>query len=424
MRSAVLLALILGSAAAVPAAPKAAAAPVPVKVYHWWTSPSELAALSALGAVFEAQHPDMKANLVAGDAHGGGGRMFAFVRAAAAAKQPPDAFQVHAGSPLRPYYDAGLLGRVDEIWAEEGLEKVMPTIVRAMSQIDGHYYSVPMNVHRQNLVWYNKPLLDRHKIDPATLTTWDAFFKAAAKLQAAGVPPLQVGVDWTKSIVFTNIVASLGVPAYEDWINGKITSADDPRLLEALGILKTYLGYANKDHATLVWEAATKRVVEGKSAFCHMGDWANGEFHVAGKIYGQDYGVFPTPGNRGMYNLAIDGFSQTAGLAEVAGSNRWLRVASSRRGQDAFNVAKGSISARSDADVTKYDPYQKSALADFKGAILLPGLANATHDAFKAALDDVMARFGSDLDVKKAAAALAAAAARSEKKFTRVWSLK
>ena len=65
----------------------------------------------------------------------------------------------------------------------------------------------------------------------------------------------------------------------------------------------------------------------------------------------------------------------------------------SREGQDAFNAAKGSISARADADVTKYDPYQRSAIADFKAAVIYPNLTSSTHDAFKSRLDDVMTAF-------------------------------
>src|SRR6185436_12595793 len=103
---------------------------------------------------------------------------------------------------------------------------------------DGHYYSLPVNVHRNNLIWYNKALIDKHRIDPSTLTTWDAFFKAVDKLEAAGVHnPLQIGENWTASVAFESIMAGLGMPAYEDWINGKITAADDPRLLQAFGIL-------------------------------------------------------------------------------------------------------------------------------------------------------------------------------------------
>jgi glucose/mannose transport system substrate-binding protein len=102
-----------------------------------------------------------------------------------------------------------------------------------------------------------------------------------------------------------------------------------------------------------------------------------------------------------------------------------MRVAASRAGQDAFNAAKGSISARTDADPTRYDAYQRTAIADFKAArVIYPNLASSTHDAFKLSLDDVMTRFIDDLDVAKAAATIATSAARSKKHFSRAWSLK
>ena len=115
-----------------------------------------------------------------------------------------------------------------------------------MSQIERALLSVPVNVHRNNLVWYNKALLDKHRIDPSTLTTWDAFFEAAEKLEAAGVrDPVQLGVELDREPRLRVDHGSLGISAYEDWINGKITAADDPRLVEAFGRLKKYLSHAN-----------------------------------------------------------------------------------------------------------------------------------------------------------------------------------
>jgi len=407
--------------------PPAAAASIGngVTVFHWWTSPSELAAVRALVAAFDKKHPGTAVNAVAADSHGGGARMFAVIRAAAAGKTPPDAFQVHAGAPLRPYFDAGLLNPIDRVWTDEGLEKVVPPIVQSMSQIDGHFYALPMNVHRNNLLWYSKPLLDKHKIEPGALTTWEALFDAAEKLEAGGVKhPLQLGEAWTASIAFESILASLGIDGYEDWINGKVTSADDPRLLAAFGILKTYLSHANPDAAKTGWDAAIQRVIRREAAFCMMGDWANGEFRLANQTYGKEYGAVPVPGAKGLYAATIDGFAQTRGRAVSATSDRWMRVAASREGQDAFNAAKGSIPARTDADSSGYDPYQRAALADFKAAkVIYPNLQGSTHDAFKVGLDKVMADFLADRDVKKAAAAVAAAAARSQSKFTRVWTL-
>jgi glucose/mannose transport system substrate-binding protein len=428
---AAVLLMVVGSAATIAGAPIPALTPDQANVdalmlYHWWTSSSEAAAVSALVDVFKKQYPDVAVRPTTANSHGGGSKMFGVISGAAATGRPPDAFQVHAGAPLRPYLDGGLLNPIDEVWTASGLEKEVPPIIQTMSKIEGHYYSLPVNVHRTNLLWYNKALLDKHRIDPSTLTTWDAFFEAAEKLESAGVHhPVQVGVNWTASLAFESIMVSLGIAAYEDWINGKITAADDPRLVEAFGRLKKYLSHANPDHATTAWDVAIKRVIAGEAAFCIMGDWANGEFRLARLKYGKDYGAMPVPGTKGLYGVSIDGFAQTRGIANPANSNRWMSVAASREGQDAFNAAKGSISARADADVTKYDPYQRSAIADFKAArFIYPNLTSSTHDAFKSRLDIVMTAFAADLDVKKAAANVAAAAAGSQNKFSRAWSLK
>ena len=47
-------------------------------------------------------------------------------------------------------------------------------------------------------------------------------------------------------------------------------------------------------------------------------------------------------------------------------------------GQDAFNPLKGSIPARVDADVSKYDEYGKSAMKAFKESKLAPSLAHGS----------------------------------------------
>jgi glucose/mannose transport system substrate-binding protein len=342
------VAVLAAAGAAPPPAPAATkAAGTEVTVYHWWTSVSELAAVNALVDVFKKQYPDVAVNPRATGAHGGGSRMFVLVSQAATAGRAPHAFQTHAGAQVRPYFDAGLLAPIDQVWTASGLEKAVPPLVRQLSRIDGHYYSLPINVHRNNLVWYNKALLDKNGIDPATLTTWDAFFKAAETLRAGGLSqPVQVGENWTLGVAFEAILAGGGIGPYQDWINGKLTAADDARLLEAFGILKRYLSYANDDHAATAWDAAVKRVIRGEAAFCIMGDWANGEFQAARLRFGKDYGALPVPGTKGMYGVTVDAFAQMRGAANAAEAGRWMGVAASREGQDAFNAAKGSISAR------------------------------------------------------------------------------
>jgi glucose/mannose transport system substrate-binding protein len=305
---------------------------------------------------------------------------------------------------------------------------VTPPLIRDLCRIEGHYYAIPINVHRTNVVWYNKALLDKHKIDPASITSWDAFFKAAETLKAAKVPfPIQMGTTWTAAHVFESILASLGIEAYEDWINGKISTADDPRLLKAVNLFGSYLGYVNDDHAALGWDVAIRRVIKGESAFCLMGDFANGEFRGAWMKYGRDYGSFLVPETKGLFGVNVDTFVRPRAIGDPVNSNRWMALAGSREGQDAFNPLKGSIPARTDSDLSGYDLYQRSAIADLKSArYLYPNSASALPEGFNNQVNEALVAFMADRNAPKARAALASAAARLKGAGTyrRTWSLK
>jgi glucose/mannose transport system substrate-binding protein len=295
-----------------------------------------------------------------------------------------------------------------------------------MSRVGDTYYAVPVDVHRDNLIWYNRALLRRHGIDPASLGTWKAVFAAADELRAAGMRhPLQAGSSWTLTMILEGILAGMGADVYEAFINGRMTDAADPRMVEALGTLKTYLSYVPPDHLGVSWSEAVQRVARGEAALCVMGDWANGELELAGLAYGTDYGAVPMPGTRGMYGATVDAFAQPRGTIAPESSTRLMSVAASREALDAFNGVKGSISPRTDADVSGYGRYQREAIAAFKSAtVVYPNVAGGTHDAFKAGLDHALAAFQADGDVGKAAAAIAGLAAGSQNKFTRVWKLR
>jgi len=401
-----------------------------VEIYHWWTSGGEKAAIDALVSVFEDKYPGVfvKQTPVAG---GAGYVMKALMKSLVLAGEAPDAFQMHAGYEGKPYFEAEYLEPITDLWVAEGWKDVIPDVVEAMVKFDGEYYSVPVNIHRVNVVWYNKDVLQDHAIDPATLTTWDAFFTACDKLVAEGhTHPIALGDigKWADTHVLEQIIAGEGIAFYEKWVNGKVTSATDTTLVHALNTFKTYLGYVNPDHAALTWDQATARVITGEAAFNVMGDWANGEFIVpaVGKVYGTDYGTFPTPGTAGMYGLCIDCFQHPAGVAHPANSLNWIRVVGSKEGQDAFNPKKGSIPARTDADITKYGPYQKAAINDFRNATYMyPSVAHGSGapEAFTAELDDIMSAFVTDKDVSAAATALTAATTAASADYTTDWSL-
>jgi glucose/mannose transport system substrate-binding protein len=395
-------------------------------IYDWWTSPSESTAITALVGVFEAQYPNVA--VIAAPVTGGAGfNMIPIVQSLVAAGQAPDAFQMHAGYEARPYFDAGLLSQIDDIWDSQGLKQVMPSIIQQMCQFDGHFYSVPVDVHRSNVIWYNKVVLDKYHIDPATLTTWNALFAAAAKLQANGMPaPIQMGESWTAAQVFETIVAGEGSDFYQDWINGKVTSPSDPKLVDALQTFKKYLSYTNQDSGTVTWNTAVDRVVQGQGAFNLMGDWADGEFKLTGMKYGQGYGDIIAPGTQGMYGMVMDTFQHPEGTSHPTNSDRWLEVVASRAGQDAFNPPKGSISPRSDSDATKYDAYQQSAMMDFKSAAhYFPSVANGSGapQSFELPFITIMGNFVADRNITEAADAITSTTLKVLPDYNRVWSL-
>ena len=396
-----------------------------LEIYHWWTSGGEKAAIDALVGVFQLQYPDV-AVIQSAVTGGAGFAMLPIIKSLVLAGEAPDAFQMHAGYEGKPYYDAGLLEPIDYLWTSE-LKAAIPDVVESMNMFGGHYYSMPVNIHRNNIVWYNTKLLNDSNIDPSELTTWPVFFDACNNLTGAGVTyPISMGEAWTAAHAFEQIAASVGIDFYEDWINGNVTSATDPDLLAALGIFETFLSYVDPASSLESWDAATARVINNQSAFNIMGDWANGEFFVIGQTFGVEYGTFAVPGTGNMYSLTIDCFQHPKGVAHPINSDRWLTVVGSNEGQDAFNPIKGSISARIDANLTKYGPYQLSAITDFTTVqFMYPSIVHGSGapEAFKVKLNDIISGFVADKDEVAAAAAITAYTVSIASEYTVVWDL-
>lgn len=50
---------------------------------------------------------------------------------------------------------------------------------------------MPANIHRTNVLWYNRQLFADNNLDPSE--TWEDFFKAADLFKSQGVIPLVIG---------------------------------------------------------------------------------------------------------------------------------------------------------------------------------------------------------------------------------------
>ncbi|KKK46233.1 MAG: hypothetical protein Lokiarch_03110, partial [Candidatus Lokiarchaeum sp. GC14_75] len=345
------------------------------------------------------------------------------------AGEAPDAFQMHAGYEGIAYFDAGLLENINHIWADNNLEAVIPDVVQSMSQFDGDYYMVPVNIHRSNVIWYNLPELTAISVDPKTIDTWTEFFAACDAFELANPTKdaISLGESWTQAHLFEQILASQGIAVYEDWINGDIISASNSDLLAALDILNQFMGYTNADFNSLSWDAATDLIIQGDSIFNIMGDWANGEFLVANSVYDTDYGTIAVPGTNDMYGLVVDAFQHPKNVAHPTNSERWLEVVASKAGQDAFNPLKGSISARTDSNLALYGPYHDWTFADFETVTyMFPSVVHGSGapQSFSSELSSVINAFTTGAATKSATAiAIANLAADNAADYTTVWAL-
>jgi glucose/mannose transport system substrate-binding protein len=423
----IITALLVGGIVYIVTRPPTSSANV-LEIYHWWTSGGEAAAINALVAYYNTQYPNTA--VIQSPVAGGAGYVFkAVIKPLVLAGEAPDSFQLHAGYEGRPYYDGGYLEPITSLYTQQGWENVFPKVILDMVKFGNDYYAVPLDIHRQNVLWYNLPILKTNGIDPSTLTTWTAFFAACDKLVSAGIThPISLGDSgpWAAAHVLETMIAGEGISFYQDWINGKITDPNNSMMKDALTTFAKYLTYVNDDHSALTWDQATSRVITGAAVFNVMGDWANGEFTLASKTYGVDYGTVPTPGTAGLYGLVVDCFEHPKGVAHPTQSLDWLKVVGSKDGQDAFNPLKGSISPRSDSDISKYGAYQKAAQADFKAAAhLYPSVTHGSGapESFTTDWVNIVSSFVANKDVNAAASALASSASTHHADYTKVWSL-
>jgi glucose/mannose transport system substrate-binding protein len=381
-----------------------------VEVFSWWTGGGEAAGLDAMTKIWNQQHPNVKFTNAA-VAGGAGSNAKAVLAQRLAANEPPDSFQGHAGAELSDYIRAGQVEPLNSQFDEWGLRSVYPKQLLDQITIDGNVYSVPVNIHRANVLWHSPAVLSAAGVSAAP-TTMDGFFDALDKVKATGKTPLTLAEQWTQQhLLETVMLANLGPDEWAklwkaggDWGQQKVTTS-----LEQFVRL---LGYANTNAASLTWQDAAKQVVDGQAGFNVMGDWADGYFLELKKTPKTDYAWAPSPGTAGVYDWLSDSFTLPKGAKHRDAALDWLKLSGSKEGQDAFNPVKGSISPRSDTDVSKYGMYLQDALKDFKSNTLAGSLSHGVvaNNAWSTDISGALGTFLQDKNVAQFQTALANAA--------------
>ena len=382
-----------------------------VEVFSWWAGPGEKEGLDAMVTDFKKKFPHIEFTNAA-VAGGSGTNARAILTDRLKNHDPPDSYQAHAGLELQGDVKAGLVEDLTFLYDREGWTDKLPGGLLDAITLGGKIYSVPVNIHRANLLWYSPTVLARLGLSGPP-RTWAELLSQADRLKARKVTALSIGPAWTqKHLLEAVLLGELGPDKYNGLWSGKTDWAGDD-VRTAIDLFGQVLGVSDRATAAGDWQPALDKVIAGTAAYNVMGDWADAYLGRSKSLrFKTDYDVTTSPGSGGIYDFLTDSFTLPRGAPHRSAAEKWLIECGSVDGQDAFNPQKGSVPARSDIDRSKYAGYLATALADWQSPSITV-VGSLTHGvvantSWNAAIDTALATFLQDWDAARFASAVAA----------------
>jgi glucose/mannose transport system substrate-binding protein len=382
-----------------------------LEIFSWWAG-DEGPALKALIDLYSAKYPGIEAinSTVTG---GSGVNARAVLKTRMLGGDPPDSFQVHAGQELiGTWVVANRMEDLSPIFKSEGwMARFPPGLIQLLSH-KGGIWSVPVNIHRSNVMWYVPANLEKWGVTPPA--SWDQFLDICKTLQGKGLAhPLALGENWTYVHLWESVALGvLGPAGWGDLWTGKMKFTD-PKAVKVWDTFGKVLACANPDASGLSWQQAVDRMLKGEAAFNVMGDWAAGYMATTlGLEPGKGFGWTASPSTGGVFMMLSDSFGLPKGAKHRDAALKWLKLIGSREGQDAFNPLKGSIAARLDSDPLKYNNYLQSAAKDWKSDKVVGSLAHGAvaPESFGSQFGTVMEIYLAGMNAQAAASAAQAIA--------------
>jgi glucose/mannose transport system substrate-binding protein len=385
-----------------------------LEITSWWTSGSEEAALNVLIDAVKASDPGLTVDNFA--VSGGGG---ANARQALAARlqagDPPDSWQVHPGGQLASYVDAGQVADLTDLYEKNGWADLMTPAVAALQGVGGKFYTVPIGVHRGNVLWTNPAVLGKAGVTIDENTTLDELIGNLATIKASGVDAVCLGdkdVFASSELLESLLMSRLGPDNWNDLFTNDF-SFDSPEARQALADYSTFLSMANSDHSALTWDEAAKNLAAGKCGVSLMGDWAYGEMVNAGFEPDKDFGWVTLPSDSGdIFDYVGDGFSiPSTNIPNAAAAEAWLKAMMDPKVQVDFAAQKGTIPAITTADISTLSAYQQGSAASFASGAVVSSLTHgqASTAEFSQTYADATTTFNGDLNVEAFIASMTAA---------------
>jgi multiple sugar transport system substrate-binding protein len=306
---------------------------------------------------FKKAHPDVTVKWNEFDHEGYKSAINNFLKA-----NPPDIAAWYAGNRMAPQVRAGLFTDVTELWAKEGLNDTLKAAASSMT-IDGKKWGVPYTYYQWG-VYYRKDIFEKNGI--AVPKTWAEFTAAAAKLKAAGITPIAIGIKalWPTAGWFDYL--NLRVNGYEfhmDLTAGKVPYTD-PRVkavFERWGEL-VRMGAFLENHAAIDWQDALPQLAQGRAGMYLIGNFAVAPLKAAG-LTNDTLGFFQfpeiTPGIPKAEDAPTDTLHIPSGAKNKADAMKFLAYVARADVQAKWNATLGQLPVNNKAP-TPDDPFLKA----------------------------------------------------------------
>jgi glucose/mannose transport system substrate-binding protein len=309
------------------------------------------------------------------------------------------ATQFNHGRQAEELVKAGLMKDLTAVAEKEGWAKIVnpPSLLSACT-IDGKIYCAPVNIHSWQWIWLsNKAFADAGLPVPKN---WNELVAAAPALEAKGIVPLAMGNQpWQSSGAFSVMMSSLAgkdvfLKVYKDKdaataagpeVTSVFKAADDARKMAAKSNVQD-------------WNQATNMVITGKAAAQIMGDWAQGEFQIAGQVAGKDYTCLPGLGLNEIISTGGDAFYFPAVKDEAKSAAQDVLAATliKPETQVAFNLKKGSLPIRGDVDLSTANDCMKKGLEILAKGNVIPSTDELTSPDTTKQIEDLIVEFFKD----------------------------
>lgn len=367
---------------------------VELEVTHWWTSGGEAVAVGKFAKAWEATGNTWVDGAIAGS----GGTARPIIISRILGGDPMGATQLNHGRQAEELIEAGLMLDLTDVAEEQGWKDIVnPSSLLDACTLDGRIYCAPVNIHSWQWIWLSHEAYATAGVDVPS--NWSEFAAAAPKLEEAGLVPLAMGQQgWQQNGAFgVMTIAIAGLDAWRKVVVDKDADAargpEYAAVFEAAVDARAFASNSNVQD----WNQATNMVITGQAGGQIMGDWAQGEFQVAGQVAGEDYTCLPGLGVNEILDTGGDAFYfPVQDDPDVEAAQKELAaMLLSPDVQVAFNLAKGSLPVRGDVDLSAAnDCMQKGLEILAAGGVMPSGDMNLSADT-QTQIEDLMAQFWS-----------------------------